>query len=100
MYTLSKSTNPKKKFMIVTPNNKIIHFGAKGYKDYIYYSKNNKIKAEKKKKAYIARHSVNENFNDPNTAGFWSRWILWNKPTLLDSVIDIAEKLDTSIWIR
>jgi hypothetical protein len=33
-----------------------------------------------------------ENWNDPYTAGFWSRWVLWNKPTITESIKDIQKR--------
>lgn len=39
-------------------------------------------KNEKKMKAYIARHKVNENWKTPYNAGALSRWVLWSKPDL------------------
>ncbi len=62
----------------------------------------------KKKDAYIARHKVNENWNDPTTAGALSFHILWNKKTLSESIADfknvliyninINYKCPTNIW--
>jgi hypothetical protein len=50
-------------------------------------------KDEGKKKAYIARHSKNnENWNDYQSAGGLARWILWNKTTLKDSIDDYKKK--------
>ena len=37
----------------------------------------NKSKTEQDKRAYIARHRVNERFDSPMTAGALSRHILW-----------------------
>ena len=34
----------------------------------------------------------NENWNDPTTAGFFSRWITWNKPTLTESLKDTNKR--------
>ena len=81
-YILSKSTRKGKKYMIVTPENKTIHFGAKGYSDYT------KHKDPKRKQRYIARHRINQNWaiSGINTAGWWSKWLLWNEPTLTDSI--------------
>ena len=71
----------------------LIHFGAKNYSDYtIYYKKLGKQEADKKKNAYIARHKVNENWNNPLTAGFWSRWIIWSKPTIQQSLNYVLKK--------
>ena len=94
--SIQKSSNPKKKYMIkVNYNNqtKTIHFGAEGYKDYtVYYKELGKEEADKKKNAYIARHKVNENFNDPLTAGFWSYHILWAEPTITGSLRKVLNK--------
>lgn len=52
-----------------------------------------------KKYNYIKRHMVNENWEDPYTAGYWSRFILWNKLTLEDSVKDTAKRLGAPIYL-
>ena len=95
--SIQKSTNPKKKYMVtVNYNNKTktIHFGASGYKDYIqYYKEDGKEEADKKKTAYIARHKLNEDFNNPLTSGFWSLRILWNLQTLNASLKDTLNKV-------
>ena len=96
-FLLSKSTNPKKKYTVETESGKKISFGAAGYGDYIIYSKKNKTLAKNKKESYLARHGVNENFNDPNTAGFWSRWILWEKPTLKGSIKNVNKKFNMDV---
>lgn len=89
---LKKSTKPNKKIM-VTINNKTIHFGAEGYSDYT------KHKDKERKQRYIARHKSRENWTKTGikTAGFWSRWILWNKPTLLGSIQDTSKKFKIKI---
>ncbi len=67
---------------------KKVHFGAKGSSTYIDHQD------EKKKDAYIARHRVNENFNNPMTAGSLSRFILWNKTTLSASINDFKRRFN------
>jgi len=90
LLSVKKSTKPEKKYMATfsqdSGRTKIIHFGQKGARDFI------KTKDEDLKKAYIVRHSANENFNDPLTAGALSRWILWNKPTLNASMADYKKR--------
>ena len=49
-------------------------------------------KDSKRKKNYIARHKVNENWKVPDTPGSLSRWILWNKPSFKESVKDYKKK--------
>lgn len=96
------SDKPDKKYFIITNDNKKVYFGQAGYNDYtIYYKKYGKDIADKKKKAYIARHSatrpqgkMGENWGKSgiNTSGFWSYWLLWNLPTIEQSYIDIKNK--------
>lgn len=61
-------------------------FGAAGYSD---YTKHND---RERKKRYLARHVINEDWNDVTSAGSLSRWILWNKPTLSGSILDFKRK--------
>ena len=74
---LKRSNRANKKYM-VTIKNKTIHFGAKGMSDYTIH------KNDERKKRYIKRHRKNENWTKSGiiTAGFWSRWLLWNKKTI------------------
>ena len=51
-------------------------FGAIGYEDYTDH------KDPERKERYLKRHRKNENWNDPQSAGALSRWILWNLPTI------------------
>jgi hypothetical protein len=67
---------------------KKVHFGSKGSSTFIDH------KDEKKKEAYLARHKVNENWNDPLTPGALSRWILWNKTTLSGSIKNYKKKFN------
>jgi len=55
---------------------------VQGYNDFT------KTRNEDMKSSYIARHKVREDWSKSGilTAGFWSRWILWNKPTIKESV--------------
>lgn len=83
---LKKSSRQDKKYM-VTIDNKTIYFGAAGMSDYTIH------KDDKRKANYIARHKTRENWQDIMTAGFWSYWILWNKPSLKESIDDLNKKL-------
>lgn len=72
---------------------KRIAFGAYGMGDYtIYNQTEGKESADNHRRLYIQRHSKREDWNDPLTAGFWSRWILWEKPTLKASVEALLRK--------
>jgi hypothetical protein len=90
---ITKSDRPGKKFkaMFNMGNNvfKVVHFGASGYSD---YTTNHN---DEKKRLYLLRHHANENWNNPTSAGALSRWILWNKPTLRESVEDFKRKFNS-----
>ena len=84
MVELLKSNKADKKYMVKiiskkTGREKTIHFGASGMSDYTIH------KDAARKQRYIDRHKANENWIDPETAGYYSRWILWNLPTIRDS---------------
>ena len=89
---IKKSTNPNKKLMaIFTFNNnktKTTHFGAAGMSDYTIH------KDKDRKQRYINRHRKRENWNDTISAGALSRWILWNKPSLKDSIQSYKTKFN------
>lgn len=98
MYTLLKSINDKNKYSVYDHiTNKTISFGAKGYMDYIKYSDVNPYLAEDRKELYIKRHEKNEDWGDLSKPGTWSRWILWNKPTLEESIMDMQNKFNIII---
>ena len=83
---IKKSNNQNKKFTAVIDNGKkTVHFGAKLYEDYTHH------KDDKRKKAYLARHK-HDNYTNPNYASFYSTNLLWNKPTLKQSIVDTNKK--------
>lgn len=90
--SLKKSTKPDKKYMVKIEN-KTIHFGANGMSDFT------KHKDPERKKRYIVRHQKKENWKKSGikTAGFWSRWLLWNKPTITESKRNIETKFNVKI---
>ena len=101
-YILSKSSRSDKKFMVILPDGnrsaggRKVHFGAVGYSDYT------KHKDDARQKRYIIRHQSREDWSRSgiDTAGFWSRWILWNKPSFVGSVRDTERKFRISIIVR
>lgn len=91
---LKKLNNDTKKYMAIFKNTKTgrektVKFGASGMSDYT------KHKDDERKQRYIDRHKKRENWNNPLTAGFWSRWILWNKTSIRESLNDTKNKLKT-----
>lgn len=90
MLLLTKSPNRAKKWRITGPKY-IVDFGAKGYSDYTMH------KDKERKERYIIRHRARENWSDPRTAGFWSRWLLWEKPSLSQAILFVSRKLKQTI---
>jgi hypothetical protein len=92
---LSRSEKPAKKFKVKI-GQKTIHFGARGMSD---FTKNKDVA---RKQRYLSRHKARakarrrENWGITGvlTAGFWSRWLLWNKPSLLSSKRDIQKRFN------
>ena len=83
-----KSDKPEKKYYIITKDNKRVYFGQAGASDFTQH------KNEDRKNRYIKRHENNENWTKSgiDTAGFWSRWLLWNKPSIKESYEDIKKR--------
>lgn len=99
LLSVKPSSKPEKKLMATfeitkddKKSEKVVHFGSAKNKDFTIYMKEDKAKAEKMKAAYLARHKVNERWNDPMTPGSLSRWILWNLPTVTASVADFKRR--------
>ena len=79
---ISKSKNKNKKYDARIDGKKTVSFGAAGMSDFT------KHKDTERKQRYIDRHKSRENWNDHNTAGFYSTNLLWNKKTLTASIRD------------
>ena len=88
IYYPYKSDKKDKKFYIITDTGKKVYFGSAGMSDYTLH------KDPQRKERYIYRHQKRENWNKSgiNTAGFWSRWYLWNLPSLEASYQDIKKR--------
>ena len=94
-FYLTSSTMKNKRFMIINKlNNKKIHFGSPFHENYNILNMD-----DERKFRYIKRHEKNEDWtiNGINTAGFWSRWLLWNKKGLMSSIKDTEERFNINI---
>ena len=99
MIILEKSTNPQKKFRVTFTNTgKHVDFGQKGYSDYTIH------KDPQRMRRYIGRHKrMGENWSVATgkyTAGFWSRWLLWSKPSLQAAIAYVSKRLRQPIQRR
>lgn len=76
---LIKSPKKEKKFRVVFDDGRHVDFGQIGYSDYTLHK--DKARMER----YLTRHKRGHERWGPGgvyTAGFWSRWLLWSKPSL------------------
>ena len=82
---ISKSKNPFKKYDARIDGTKTVSFGEKGASDFT------KHKNKERKERYIERHKAREDWakSGVKAAGFYSRWITWNKPTRKKGIDDI-----------
>jgi regulator of PEP synthase PpsR (kinase-PPPase family) len=87
---IKPSTSKGKKkmavFVMSDGTREIVHFGQAGASDFTQH------KDEERKKRYLDRHRTREDWNNPLTAGSLSRWILWNLPTLKDSISNFKKR--------
>jgi hypothetical protein len=91
---LYEAKSPYKYYVII--NGKTVSFGRRGYEDYTLH------KDDERKRLYLLRHSPRENWGKSGirTAGFWSRWLLWNKDTINKSIQDIEDRFNVRIIER
>jgi hypothetical protein len=87
---LKRSPRSDKKWLVKV-DDKNVNFGQEGYQDFTMH------KNEERQNNYINRHRKNENWGNWFTPGFWSRWLLWNKPTLKESIESIESQFPIKI---
>jgi len=91
---ITKSNKKGKRLMAIFRKHKggdiinITHFGSSAYENYTIHGD------KKRKERYLKRHKKNEDWNDYQSAGSLSRYILWNKPTLDASIKDYKDRFD------
>ena len=113
---LRKSPKSTKKYRVTLPNGDTVDFGATGYSDYTIH------KNPLRMRLYVQRHGGNvpsstgdvhtkmlkvtksnkENWSlkGVNTAGFWSRWLLWSYPSMNEAKNFMKKKFGLSISYR
>lgn len=67
---------------------KVVSFGSAGMDDFT------KTKDVEQQKRYIQRHSANENWSSPMTAGALSRYVLWSSPTLPGGIANYKKRFN------
>ena len=85
---VSRSDRAGKKWKAELPSERTVHFGASGYQDFTQHGD------AKRRESYLDRHRPNENWSKDgiNTAGFWARHLLWEKPTVRGAAKALASK--------
>lgn len=84
------------KFKVVFPEGRTVHFGRKGYSDYTIH------KDRRRMHRYLVRHRSRENWGRSGqyTAGFWSRWLLWSRPSFTSARRQTEKVLGRRIIFR
>jgi len=77
---VKKSTRKDKKYMAVFDDGTSTNFGSAGMDDYTI------TKDKEQRERYRTRHKKDLETKDPTRAGYLSYYLLWNKPTLKDSI--------------
>jgi hypothetical protein len=77
---------PNKNFYVITNNNRRLYFGDPRYEHFTEGHLN-----ETRRRAYMNRHKKNENWNNIDSAGFWSYHYLWQFPTYKEAYENIKK---------
>jgi len=96
-FYIEKSNRPRKKWRITNNyNRQVIYIGDSQYEDFLQHQN------ESRKINYLRRHKPTEDWTRKGmyTAGFWSRWLTWNKPTLKEAIEDIEKKFGFSVKLK
>ena len=105
-FYLFKSDKPDKKLVMIMPEFKHKHyFGANLYRDFtLMNDKNSKFYEESKeerykvKYGYLKRHAKDpKGIHSPSTL---SDMILWNKPTIRESIKDYENKYNVKVIFK
>ena len=91
---ITKSKRKNKKYDLLDENKKyILSFGHSQYEDYTIH------KDPDRRERYLLRHKKNEDWDKSGiyTAGFWSKHLLWGKPTLEASIRDVNKRFNINI---
>lgn len=105
-FYLFKSDKPDKKLVMIMPEFKHKHyFGANLYRDFtLMNDKNSKFyepskeERDKVKDRYLKRHSKDpKGIHSPSTL---SDMILWNKPTIRESIKDYENKYNVKVIFK
>jgi hypothetical protein len=92
LLSIKKSPKSHKKLRAtfeVNGKKRTTDFGAAGMSDYTRH------RDKERRSRYIKRHSKDLRTNDPTRAGYLSMYVLWNKPTVKQSISDYKKRLSS-----
>ena len=100
--TILPSPRAAKKWRATFPDGARCDFGSRGASDYTIH------KDQDRQRRYLLRHggrppkfgsSTREDWTKAGlrTAGFWSRWLLWNEPSLEASARDLRRRFGVKV---
>ena len=85
LLSVKRSTRKDKKWMAEFDTDKVVHFGARGMDDYTL------TKDKEQRERYRSRHASGKTAK-PDTADALAYYLLWNKPTLQESIKEFKKK--------
>ena len=90
---LFKSDKKDKRFKVILGDGSVVNFGSPEYENFTMH------KDEGRKRLYIIRHEKNEDWTKSGikTAGWWSKHLLWNLPSLTASIRDTERRFGIKI---
>lgn len=91
LVSVKPSQNKNKKYVAtfdLGEKMKTVHFGSKGMDDYTI------TKDKEQRERYRARHKKDLETKDPMRAGYLAYYLLWNKPTLKESIEDYKKRFN------
>lgn len=90
LISLTPARNNIHKYVAIVEDNdgkrNTIRFGQFNASDFT------KNKDEERKRRYLDRHREREDWNNPLTAGFWSKHLLWGDTTSLTKNLELTKK--------
>jgi hypothetical protein len=88
LVSITPSEKPDKKWKALFDSGKITHFGSRGMDDFTI------TKDKEQRERYRTRHKKDLMTGDPTRAGFLSWYILWNLPSMRDSIVDYKKRFN------
>lgn len=94
LLSVKPSSDPEKKLDVKLETDsgreKTVRVGARGMDDFT------KTHDEEQKERYVRRHAAREDWRLSGilSSGFWAKHLLWNKPSLAESVADTKRRFN------